>query len=98
MSGTRMLAARSAGAPPPMRSCWRFSRIWQATASYHNVKGRVMRPVEINLATLATLFRKEFELCNVKKGETIALVTDLNARRDYVAAAFAAAADLQADI
>ena len=50
-----------------------------------------MRPVEINLATLATLFRKEFELCNVKKGETIAVVSDLNSRRDYVAAAFAAA-------
>ncbi len=57
-----------------------------------------MRPVEVNLATLAALFRKEFELCNVTQGETIALVTDLNARRDYVAAAFAAAAELGADI
>ena len=57
-----------------------------------------MRPTEINLATLATLFRKEFQLCNVKKGETIAVVSDLNARRDYVAAAFAAASDLGADI
>jgi hypothetical protein len=41
----------------------------------------IMRPVEINLATLATLFRKEFELCNVKKGETIAVVSDLNRLR-----------------
>jgi 2,5-dihydroxypyridine 5,6-dioxygenase len=57
-----------------------------------------MRPIEINLATLATLFRKEFQLCNVKKGETIAVVSDLNARRDYVAAAFAAASELGADI
>ena len=57
-----------------------------------------MRPVEINLAVLANLFRKEFELCNVKKGETIAVVSDLAARRDYVAAAFAAASELGADI
>ena len=57
-----------------------------------------MRPIEINLASLATLFRKEFQLCNVKKGETIAVVSDLNARRDYVAAAFAAASELGADI
>ncbi len=57
-----------------------------------------MRPSEVNLATLATLFRKEFQLCNVRPGETIAVVTDLNARRDYVAAAFAAASELGADI
>ena len=57
-----------------------------------------MKPDAINLSTLATLFRKEFELCNVKKGETIAIVSDLNARRDYVSAAFAAATELEADI
>ena len=57
-----------------------------------------MKPAEINLATLATLYRKEFQLCNVKKGETIAIVSDLNSRRDYVAAAFAAATELGADI
>jgi hypothetical protein len=50
------------------------------------------------MATLATLFRKEFELCNVQKGETIAIVSDLNSRRDYVAGAFAAASDLGAGI
>ena len=43
------------------------------------------------------LFRKEFELCNVKKGETIVLLSDLGARRDYVSAAFAAAEDFGAD-
>ena len=43
------------------------------------------------------LFRREFELCNVQKGETIVLLSDLGARRDYVAAAFAAAEDLGAD-
>src|SRR5258705_6190071 len=51
----------------------------------------------LNHARLAMLFRKEFELCNVKKGETIVLLSDLGARRDYVSAAFAAAEDLGAD-
>src|SRR5215472_1079600 len=51
----------------------------------------------INHAKLAMLFRKEFELCNVRKGETIVLLSDLGARRDYVSAAFAAAEDFGAD-
>src|ERR1043166_1774788 len=51
----------------------------------------------LNHAKLAMLFRKEFELCNVNKGETIVLLSDLGARRDYVSAAFAAAEDLGAD-
>ena len=51
----------------------------------------------LNHAKLAMLFRKEFELCNVGKGETIVLLSDLGARRDYVSAAFAAAEDLGAD-
>ena len=51
----------------------------------------------LNHAKLAMLFRKEFELCNVGKGETVVLLSDLGARRDYVAAAFAAAEDFGAD-
>src|SRR3979490_1693694 len=51
----------------------------------------------LNHAKLAMLFRKEFELCNVRKSETIVLLSDLGARRDYVSAAFAAAEDLGAD-
>ena len=51
----------------------------------------------LNHAKLAMLFRKEFALCNVQKGETIVLLSDLGARRDYVSAAFAAAEDLGAD-
>ena len=51
----------------------------------------------LNHAKLAMLFRKEFELCNVQKGETIVLLSDLGARRGYVSAAFAAAEDLGAD-
>ena len=52
----------------------------------------------MNPAKLATLFRSELELCNVRSGETIVLLSDLGARRDYVAAAFAAAEELGADI
>ena len=33
-------------------------------------------------------------MCNVKKGETIALLSDISSRRDYVHAAIAAASDL----
>src|SRR3984893_18491572 len=51
----------------------------------------------LNHAKLAMLFRREFELCNVRKGETIVLLSDLGARRDYISAAFAAAEDLGAD-
>ena len=51
----------------------------------------------LNHAKLAMLFRKEFELCNVQKAETVVLLSDLGARRDYVSAAFAAAEDLGAD-
>jgi 2,5-dihydroxypyridine 5,6-dioxygenase len=57
-----------------------------------------MHPQSVNPATLAMLFRKEFELCRVKTGETIALLTDLSARPEYVGAAFAAATDLGADV
>src|SRR5262252_5733598 len=58
-----------------------------------------MRPMHeaLNHAKLAMLFRTEFELCNVRKGETIVLLSDLGARRDYVSAAFAAAEDFDAD-
>src|SRR5262249_22125064 len=49
-------------------------------------------------ARLANLFRAQFELCQVKPGETLALLTDLASRREYVAAAFAAAESLGADI
>jgi 2,5-dihydroxypyridine 5,6-dioxygenase len=56
-----------------------------------------MNPQVINPAMMPMLFRKEFQLCNVQKGETIALLTDLTSRRDYVAAAFAAAKELGFD-
>jgi 2,5-dihydroxypyridine 5,6-dioxygenase len=52
----------------------------------------------MNPAKLPALYRQELELCQVKKGETIALVSDLATRREYIQAAFAAADDLGADI
>ena len=54
-------------------------------------------PQDTNPANLTSLFRKQFQLCNVKKGETIALVTDPGTRREYVLASHAAAADLGAE-
>src|ERR1700716_1303153 len=56
------------------------------------------RAQEVNPAKLVQLYRKEFELCGVKKGETISVVSDLATRREYIQAAFAAADDLGADI
>ena len=57
-----------------------------------------MRVQTLNPAKMAKLFRREFELCRVQPGETIAVLSDLSARREYVSAAFAAAEDLDADI
>lgn len=57
-----------------------------------------MRQREINPAKLPALFTKQFRLCNVKAGETISLITDLNSPREYVAAAFAAGDELGADV
>ncbi len=57
-----------------------------------------MRAQYVNPASLAGLYRKEFELCRLAQGETVVLLTDQNTRRDYVQAAFAAADELGAHI
>jgi len=57
-----------------------------------------IRVQELNPAKLAGLYRRELELCKVRKGETIAVVSDLGTRREYIQAAFAAADELGADI
>lgn len=57
-----------------------------------------IRVQEVNPAKLASLYRRQFELCKVKKGETVACVSDLSTRREYIQAAFAAADDLGADV
>jgi len=57
-----------------------------------------IRSQELNPASLATLYRKEFQLCRIGSGETIAVVSDLATRREFVAASFAAADELGADI
>jgi 2,5-dihydroxypyridine 5,6-dioxygenase len=56
------------------------------------------RAQELNPAALTSLYRKQFALSQVKAGETIVLVSDLTTRREYIAAGFAAAAELGADI
>lgn len=52
----------------------------------------------INPAKLASLYRRQFELSQVKQGETLCAVSDLATRREYIQAAFAAADELGADI
>lgn len=56
------------------------------------------RAQEVNPAKLAMLYKRQFDLCRVKEGETIACVSDLSTRREYIEAAFAAADELGADI
>lgn len=57
-----------------------------------------IRTPELNPAKLITLFRKQFELCRVEPGQTVAIVSDLGTRREYIEAAFAAAQDIGFDI
>ena len=57
-----------------------------------------MRPQEVNPAKLAMMFRKELELSAVEPGETLACLSDLSRRRDYIQAVFAAADEIGADI
>jgi 2,5-dihydroxypyridine 5,6-dioxygenase len=57
-----------------------------------------VRSQEINPAKLTRLFRQQFDLCNIKRGETVAIVSDVSTRRDYIYAAFAAADELGAHI
>jgi 2,5-dihydroxypyridine 5,6-dioxygenase len=56
------------------------------------------RVQEVNPAKLATLYRQQFEMSKVQRGETIMCISDLATRREYIQAAFAAADELGADI
>ena len=58
----------------------------------------VYRPLQINPGRVTELFRSQLELCKVKRGETVVLVTDLGTREIYAQSAFAAAQSLGADI
>ena len=57
-----------------------------------------IRTQEINPARLTGLYRRQFELCRVGPGQTVAVVSDLGTRREYVQAAFAAAEEMGFDI
>jgi len=47
---------------------------------------------------MVTLFRRELELCGVREGETVAVLSELEALRDYAAAFMTAARDLGAHV
>ena len=57
-----------------------------------------IRTSETNPAKLTRLYVEEFRLSAVSKGETVAVVSDLGTRREYVQSAFAAAEELGADV
>jgi len=57
-----------------------------------------IRTPELNPQKLAMLFKKQFELCKVTPGQTVAIVSDLGTRREYIQAAFAAADEIGFDI
>lgn len=57
-----------------------------------------IRTSETNPARLTRLYVEQFRLSAVTKGETVAVVSDLGTRREYVQSAFAAAEELGADI
>ena len=57
-----------------------------------------IRTQELNPAKMTSLFRRQFELCRLAPGQTVAIVSDLGTRREYVQAAFAAAEELGVDI
>jgi 2,5-dihydroxypyridine 5,6-dioxygenase len=57
-----------------------------------------IRTQELNPGKLTSLYRKQFELCRVGPGKTVAIVSDLGTRREYIQAAFAAAEEMGFDI
>ena len=57
-----------------------------------------IRTQEVNPGKLTSLFRRQFELCQLSAGQTVAIVSDLGTRRDYIQSAFAAAEDMGVDI
>jgi 2,5-dihydroxypyridine 5,6-dioxygenase len=56
-----------------------------------------MRGAEVNRSKLPSLFTRQFRLCNVKKGETIVVISNMNTPREFIGAAFAAADELGAE-
>ena len=57
-----------------------------------------IRTQELNPGKLPALFRRQFELCKLARGQTVAIVSDLGTRREYIQAAFAAAEEMGVDI
>jgi 2,5-dihydroxypyridine 5,6-dioxygenase len=57
-----------------------------------------IRVQELNPGRLASLYRRQFEMSRVTKGETVCCISDLSTRREYIQCAFAAADELGADV
>lgn len=57
-----------------------------------------IRSQEVNPAKLTGLFKKQFELCKLSRGQTVAIVSDLGTRTEYIQSAFAAADELGINI
>jgi len=57
-----------------------------------------IRSQETNPAKLPGLFKKQFELCKLSRGQTVAIVSDLGTRPEYIQGAFAAADELGINI
>lgn len=57
-----------------------------------------IRTQELNPGKMTWLFRKQFELCKLIAGNTVAIVSDLGTRPEYIQAAFAAADEMGIDI
>lgn len=62
------------------------------------MQAAAIRTLETNPAKLTRLYAEQFKLSAVKQGETVAIVSDIGTRREYIHAAFAAADELGADI
>ncbi len=56
------------------------------------------RSQEMNPGKMTGLFRSQLGLCQLKRGETVAIVSDLGTRREFIECAFAAAEELGADV
>ncbi|HEY1721559.1 MAG TPA: 2,5-dihydroxypyridine 5,6-dioxygenase [Magnetospirillaceae bacterium] len=56
------------------------------------------RSQEMNPGKMTSLFKAQLAMCNVKPGETVAVVSDLGTRREFVMSTFAAAEELGADV
>lgn len=61
------------------------------------MRNGAVRAQELNNGRIPALFRKQLEMCKVKPGETVVVLSDLTVRDDYVNAAVVASEELGAN-